>query len=101
LLGDAHHSPGKTRVMDDSLARLQARLFRQIEEREAALQPLRDFSLRRAAEHGDASAVLDSDIALVTLEQELAACKRMAERLARIVVFEPREHRAVRLPPQR
>jgi hypothetical protein len=87
--------------MDDSLERLRAKVARQIEDREAALQPLRELALHRASNEADASIVLDTNLALVTLEQELAACRRMAARLARLVVFEPREHRALRLPPQR
>jgi hypothetical protein len=81
------------RTMDDSLKRLQAKIARQIAEREASIQPLRDYAMRTAAPQ--------SDVALVALEQELAAWKRMAMRLATLTVYEPRDHRALRLPPQR
>jgi hypothetical protein len=85
------------RDMDASLERLQAKIAKQIEQREASIQPLRDYALR-AAVSSDVSA---DDLALIALEQELAAWKRMAARLAQTVLFEPREHRALRLPPQR
>jgi hypothetical protein len=58
--------------MDDSLQRLQAKIARQIAESEA---------LRVATNQGD--------LALVDLEQDLAAWKRMALRLAHITVYEP------------
>jgi hypothetical protein len=59
-----------TRVMDDSIARLQAKVAKQIEAREASLKPLRAYALRHAAESSDAS---ERELALIALEQELAA----------------------------
>jgi hypothetical protein len=97
LLVHCNLTPLSTRDMDASLERLQAKIAKQIEQREASIQPLRDYALR-AAVTSDVSA---DDLALVALEQELAGWKRMAARLAQTVLFEPREHRALRLPPQR
>jgi hypothetical protein len=83
--------------MDASLERLQAKIAKQIAQQEASIQPLRDYALRTA----HSSDVTARDVALVAMEHELAAWKRMAARLSQTVLFEPREHRALRLPPQR
>jgi hypothetical protein len=66
--------------MDDSLERLRAKIAKHISECEAAL--------------------LTADTSDV-MAKELASWKRMAARLAQTVLFEPREHRALRLPPLR
>lgn len=83
--------------MDASLERLQAKIAKQIAQQEASIQPLRDYALH-AANSSDGHA---GNVALIAMEHELAAWKRMAARLAQTVLFEPREHRALRLPPQR
>lgn len=84
--------------MDDSLIRLRAKIARQIAEREATIKPLRESSLL-ASEASPGR--FDRHVALAALEQDLCGWKRIAARLETAVLFEPREHRALRLPPLR
>ncbi|WP_250493501.1 hypothetical protein [Caballeronia sp. GAWG1-1] len=82
-------------AMDDSLIRLRAKIARQIAEREATLQPMRDYAVLG----GNATPERTyCPVTLAALEQDLCGWKRMAAKLETTVLFEPREHRALRMP---
>jgi hypothetical protein len=83
--------------MDASPNPLTERVARQIVERQAALSPLRECALRA----GSASMRGHALLALVLLDHELAGWKEVAARLEQAVRFEPRDHRAIRMPARR
>jgi hypothetical protein len=83
--------------MDETLNPLRKRIARQIAEREAALSPLRECAMR-AHSRSVRSRIL---LMLAVLDQELAGWKEVAARIEQSVLFEPRNHRAIRMPALR
>jgi hypothetical protein len=83
--------------MDQSLKCLRDRIAKQIAEREAALVPLRESAHEARTKH-DRERIL---LTLAVLEDELAGWKKIATRIEQAVLFEPRNHRAIRMPALR
>ncbi|SPB13559.1 hypothetical protein NOV72_00823 [Caballeronia novacaledonica] len=83
--------------MDESLKRLRERIAKQIAEREAALASLRDGAEQARTKH-DRERIL---LTLAVLDEELAGWKQVAARIEQAVLFEPRNHRAIRMPALR
>lgn len=83
--------------MDQSLKLLMNRVARQIAERETALASLRENASHASTKH-DRERIL---LTLAVLEEELAGWIQVAARIEQAVLFEPRPHRAIRMPALR
>jgi len=83
--------------MDQSLKCLRDRIAKQIAAREATLVPLRASAQEAPTKH-DRERIL---LTLAVLEDELAGWKKIAARIEQSVMFEPRNHRAIRMPALR
>jgi len=83
--------------MDQSLKRLTERIARQIAEREASLVSLRASAELAQTKH-DRERIL---LTLAVLDDELAGWRQVAARIEQSVLFEPRQHRAIRMPALR
>ncbi|MCG7400874.1 MULTISPECIES: hypothetical protein [Caballeronia] len=83
--------------MDESLKRLRERIAKQIAEREATLVSMRESATLARTNH-DRERIL---LTLAVLDEELAGWKKIAARVEQAVLFEPRNHRAIRMPAMR
>jgi len=83
--------------MDQSLKCLRERIAKQIAAREAALASLRKNAQAAPTKH-DRERIL---LTLAVLDEELAGWKQIAARIEQTVLFEPRNHRAIRMPALR
>ncbi|SAK49669.1 hypothetical protein AWB77_01156 [Caballeronia fortuita] len=83
--------------MNESLTCLRTRIAKQIAQREAALDALRQ-NATLASTNQDRERIL---LTLAVLDEELAGWKQVAARIEQSVMFEPRNHRAIRMPALR
>ncbi|WP_321796901.1 hypothetical protein [Caballeronia sp. J97] len=83
--------------MDESLICLRKKIAKQIAEREAALESLRESATLAQTKH-DRERIL---LTLAVLDEELAGWRNVAARVEQAVLFEPRTYRAIRMPALR